>query len=220
MRPSADERADQAAELEDAGRVEPVDRLVEDQQLGVAQQAARDAEPLAHAERVAPDAVVGARREPDALERAGDAAVGAAVARGGVHVQVLAARQVGVEARLLDDRADAGERGGPLGRQVVAEQAHAAGGRLGEAEQQADEGGLAGAVGAEEAERGAARHRQVDRLQRRARPEALAEAVRSRWRVMRTCRRSYGRRGRPRLGRPDRSCGRRLIRSDERAPVG
>ena len=47
-----DQLADQAAELEDAGRVEPVHRLVEDQQLGVGEQAAGDAEALAHAERV------------------------------------------------------------------------------------------------------------------------------------------------------------------------
>ena len=44
-----------------AGVEAPVARLVEDQQLGVAQQAAGDAEPLAHAQRVGPDLVVGAR---------------------------------------------------------------------------------------------------------------------------------------------------------------
>src|SRR5919106_3633484 len=41
--------------------------------------------------------------------------------------------------------------------QVVAEHAHAAGGRLGQAEQQPDQGCLAGAVGAKEAEGAAAR---------------------------------------------------------------
>ncbi len=106
----ADEVADQVAELEDAGRVEPVHRLVEDQQLGIRQQAARDAEALAHAERVGADLVVGAGAEADALERGVDAAVRRAVAGGGVDVEVLAAGEVAVEARLLDDRADAGER--------------------------------------------------------------------------------------------------------------
>ena len=105
-----DQLADQVAELEDAGRVEPVDRLVEDQQLGVAEQAAGDAEALAHAERVGADLVVGAAAEADALERGVDAPVGALVARRGVHVQVLAAGEVAVEARLLDDRADARQR--------------------------------------------------------------------------------------------------------------
>ena len=47
--PLGDQLADQVAHLEDAGRVEPVHRLVEDQQLRVGQQAARDAEALAHA---------------------------------------------------------------------------------------------------------------------------------------------------------------------------
>ena len=119
----ADELADQVAELEDAGRVEPVHRLVEDQQLGVGEQAARDAEALAHAERVGLDLLVGARREADAGERAVDRGRGRrALAGGGVDVQVLAAGEVGVEARLLDDRADAGERRGAAAGQVVAEQ--------------------------------------------------------------------------------------------------
>ena len=48
-------------------------------------------------------------------------------------------------------------------------------GRLGEAEQEADQGRLAGAVGAEEAERGAARHLEVDAVERRPLAEALAE---------------------------------------------
>ena len=81
-----------------------------------------------------------------------------------------------MEARLLDDRADARERRGAAARQVVAEQAHAARGRLGQAEQQPDQRGLAGAVGAEEAEGDAARHLEVDAVERRPRAEPLAEA--------------------------------------------
>ena len=178
MRPSSTSCADQVAELEDAGRVEPVHRLVEDQQLGVGEQAARDAEALAHAERVGLDLLVGARGEADAGERAVDAVVRGAVAGGRVDVQVLAAGQVGVEARLLDDRADAGERRGAAAGQVVPEQAHRARGRVGEAEQQPDQRGLAGAVGAEEAERDAARHLEVDAVERGAIAEALAEPAR------------------------------------------
>ena len=90
----ADQLADQVAELEDAGRVEPVHRLVEDQQLGVGEQAAGDAEALAHAERVGADLVVGAGAEADAGERRVDAAVRGAVAGRGVDAQVLAAGQV------------------------------------------------------------------------------------------------------------------------------
>ena len=112
----ADERADQVAHLEDAGRIETVHRLVEDQQRRIGEQAAGDAEPLAHAERVGLHPVVGAVREPDSLERAVDAAVRGAVARRGDDPEVLAAGQVRVETRLLDDRADAGERLTALGR--------------------------------------------------------------------------------------------------------
>ena len=68
-----DEAADHVAELVDAGRVEPVRRLVEDQQLRVGEQAASDAESLAHPERVALHALVRAVGEPDAGERAVDA---------------------------------------------------------------------------------------------------------------------------------------------------
>ena len=108
-----DERPNELAELDDAGRVEPVHRLVEDEQLGVAQEAAGDAEPLAHAERVRAHAVVGAAGQPDALERPVDAPVRGAVARRRVHLEVLAAGEVGMEARLLDDGADTRERGRP-----------------------------------------------------------------------------------------------------------
>ena len=59
----------------------------------------------------------------------------------------------------------------------MAEQPHGPRRRLREAEQQPHERRLAGTVPSEEAERAAARHLQVDRLQRGARAEALAEAV-------------------------------------------
>ena len=117
----ADERADHLAELEDPGRVEAVGRLVEDQQLGVGEQAARDAEALAHALRVARDLLVGAVGEADARERAVDPRERLGAAHRGDDAQVLAPGQVRVEVRLLDDRADARERlaraaAGPAGR--------------------------------------------------------------------------------------------------------
>ena len=52
------------------------------------------------------------------------------------------------------------------------------GGRIGEPEQQPDQRGLAGAVGAEEPEGDAARHLEVDAVERRASAEALAEPAR------------------------------------------
>ena len=62
-----------AAELEDARRVEAVHRLVEDQQLGIGEQAARDAEPLAHAERVGLHAVARAVASPTRSSAGADA---------------------------------------------------------------------------------------------------------------------------------------------------
>ena len=69
--------------------------------------------------------LVGARGEADARERAVDPRRAPRVAGRGVDVQVLASAEVGMEARLLDDRADASERRGAAAGQVVAEQAHA-----------------------------------------------------------------------------------------------
>src|SRR5215216_2425505 len=82
-----------------------------------------------------------------------------------------------MEARLLDDGADARERRGAATGEVVAEQAHRARRRLGEAEQQPDQRRLAGAVGAEEAEGDAAGYLEVDAVERRPGAEPLAEAL-------------------------------------------
>ena len=58
--PALAEVADQLADLPDAGRVEAVGRLVEDQQVGRLEQRRRDGEPLLHPERVGLEAVLGA----------------------------------------------------------------------------------------------------------------------------------------------------------------
>ena len=92
-------------------------------------------------------------------------------------VEGLAAGEVAVEPRLLDDRPDAGEGGCPAAGQVVAEQPDVPGGRPCEAEQHADERRLARAVRPEEPERVTARDLEVDRLERGPLTEALAEPV-------------------------------------------
>ena len=60
--PDSPSVADGLADLADAGRVEAVGRLVEDQQLGVLEQGGRDRQPLLHAERVGLVAVAGPAR--------------------------------------------------------------------------------------------------------------------------------------------------------------
>ena len=66
--PFGDERQDHLPDVLHAGRVEPVHRLVEDQQLGIADQTGGDAEALAHAHRVLGDPVVGAVGQSDVFE--------------------------------------------------------------------------------------------------------------------------------------------------------
>ena len=78
-----------------------------------------------------------------------------------------------MEARLLDDRADACKR--LLDRRV--EKAHPPRRGLGQPEQHPYQGCLAGAVRSEEAEDLAALHREVDRVHRGALAEALRETL-------------------------------------------
>ncbi len=142
--------AEQVAHPADAGRVEAVGGLVEDQHLRVADEGGRDAEALAHAEGVVADPaarlLVGeaddgehlvdpALRHPHrALGQGEDLAAGAAgVLRGGVQ-----------------QHADLTPRVGQLG-EVAAEDGGLAGGRGGEPDHDAHGRGLAGAVGAQEA---------------------------------------------------------------------
>ena len=69
------DRADQRAHVLHADGVEAVGRLVEDDELGVADQRGGDAETLLHPERVRADAVAAATGEPDEI----DEVVGSAV---------------------------------------------------------------------------------------------------------------------------------------------
>ena len=98
------ELAEQEPDLTDAGGVEAVGRLVEDEQGGVLEQRGGDAEALAHAEAVAADEVVGPVGETDPLEHGGDVA---AVDRPGERSQQLEVAPAGhrrEQGRRLDDR--------------------------------------------------------------------------------------------------------------------
>ena len=141
-----DKAADHVPELVDAGRIEPVGRLVEDQELRVGKQAACDAEPLAHTERVTLHAFVRPLGETGAFERAVDPVVRLRPACSRDYGEVLAPGQVLVEAGLLDDRADACKCCGAFVRHRPAEQAHRACCRPREAEQHPDQRRLARAV--------------------------------------------------------------------------
>ena len=129
-----DERQDHVAHFEHAGGVEAVHGLVEDQQMGVPEQAGRDAQPLAHAHGVLRHLVVGPVEDADALERRLDAALGRRLTRRREDLQVLATGQMAVEAGLVDDRADSGQRHVAVSGDPVAEQRHGAGVGVGQAQ--------------------------------------------------------------------------------------
>ena len=107
--------AEQVAHPADAGRVEAVGRLVEDQHLGVADQRGRDAEPLAHAERVVAHPAAGlGRGQADQVEHLVDP--GGRQAHGALRDgEDLAAGAAGVLGRGVEQDADLEARVGQVG---------------------------------------------------------------------------------------------------------
>ena len=103
-------RAQQVAHPADAGRVEAVGRLVEDQHLGVAEQRRGDRQALAHAHRVALHAPVGGGRSgrPGRAPRR-RAPPGCRPAAASTR-RWLRPRAAGMEARVLEHGADLGAR--------------------------------------------------------------------------------------------------------------
>jgi hypothetical protein len=111
-----DEFADQAAKFQHPRGIKPIHRLIENQQLRIGQQAARNTKALTHAKRIRPDLVARPRGEPEPLETLVDPAACGTAAGRRINLEVFAARQVSTEARLLDDRPNPRERLRSLGR--------------------------------------------------------------------------------------------------------
>ena len=86
------QRLHEVPDPEDALRVQPVDGLVEHQDLRVAEQGARDAEALAHAQREPLRALAGHLGQPDQLQDLSDPALGQVV-RLGQAEQVVVGKQ-------------------------------------------------------------------------------------------------------------------------------
>ena len=78
--------------------------------FGPFHQRLRDAQPLAHSQRIARDVLAAVRIQPDALHRLADVQRVDLPADVGQKLQVAKARIVGQEARRLDDRAEARRR--------------------------------------------------------------------------------------------------------------
>jgi hypothetical protein len=120
------ELADEGAHLPGALRVEPVGRLVEDEQVAGPQQRGGKAEALLHAERVGAEPLARGRAEPHPVERRLDARTAGARVDGEVgRVQsgeVRPAGQVRVEGGSLDERAHPRQHPGARGRHGFAQQ--------------------------------------------------------------------------------------------------
>ena len=110
VRPSPASRRDERAHVAHARGIEPGGRLVEQEQARVAEERGRDPEPLAHAVRVAADPVPGPVSQLDDVEHLVDAVLRAEAVVVGEQAQVLAAGEVRVEARRLDEAGDSLER--------------------------------------------------------------------------------------------------------------
>ena len=174
--PAGGQPLDQRPHVADAGGVEAVGGLVEHQQPGLAQQAGRDAEALAHAVGVAADLAVGPVGQvddlQDLLEQPGpDAAVEEREA-----LEVLPAGQVGVEAGALDEAGDAVQHADAGVGPGLVEDPDRAGVGPDQAEEHPQERRLAGAVGPEDPVDLARGHADGDVVDGADRPEGLGHA--------------------------------------------
>ncbi len=170
------EAAQQPAHPAHALRIETVGGLVENQDLGVAEQGVGEAEALAHAERVLADALAG-RRLVEADEREQRVyALDRHAHRPRGDGERLAAAAPGVLRRGVEQQADS-----PSGiRQVAvapAEDPRFAAVRLRQADEHAHRGGLARPVGAEEAGDGARLAAEADVRDDRPAAELLGECL-------------------------------------------
>src|SRR5690606_36033190 len=134
----------------DAGRVEPVGRLVEDEHLRLAEEGVGQAQPLAHPQGVRPGASPGLRRgEPDQVEHRLHAGGGQSHEAGGEGEDLPAAASRVLRGG-VQQHTDPAARVGELGERHAQDGA-AAGGRGGQPGEHAHRRRLPGPVRAEEA---------------------------------------------------------------------
>ena len=134
-------------------------------------------EALAHAHGVLRHLVVGPMQDADALERRLDAALGRRLTRRGEDLQVLATGQVAVEAGLVHDGPDPGQRPVTVAGDGIAEQGHGPGVGVRQPQQHPDQRRLAGAVGAEVAEGASPGDQELDVVDGDVVPEPLGQPV-------------------------------------------
>jgi hypothetical protein len=172
--PSAN-RPEERAEPRDARRVEPVRRLVQDEDLRLAEQRRRQREALAHPEREAPDLRAGVVLHPGERQDG----VGAGVVQSTLEAhdpQVIARCPPGMEPGDLERRSDAAER--RVERTVrTPEDVRLAGRRGGEPQQDAHRRRLARAVRPEEAGHAASRDREAQAVHGEPLPVPLRQVA-------------------------------------------
>ena len=178
----AHELAQQVPEVAAAARVETGGRLVEEQHLGRRDEAGGEVEPAAHAAGERLHELVGVVGEVEQLEQLVGAAGGpprfGQVVQPTDHLEVEPGAHQPVDRGLLRGDADAPAHRGGVGDDVEAGDAwRAPSVGVRERGEDADRGGLAGAVVAEQAEHGARRHVEVEVAQGPEVAEALAEAL-------------------------------------------
>ena len=166
------------ADLAPPHRVHPVGRLVEEEDVGLVEERAGEPEALRHPLRVTANPVAPAAGEPHEVEQLGDPPIQVPLGDAGEaaeQAQRRLAGQVAGEAMAFGEVADAPARG--RAARVAAAHAHLAARRPGQAEENLDQRGLAGAVGAEKAERLAAPDLEADAFEGAQAPPAVAELL-------------------------------------------
>ena len=156
-------------ELQPAGRVQPGGRLVQDQQGGPVHQAGRQVQAAAHPARVGPHRPADRGGQAEALGQPGGAPGGLAPPEPGQAAdqhEVVPAVQALVQAGVLAGQPDDGTHRVGAGRHVAAEHADRARVLAQQRGQDAHQGRLAGAVGAEQRGQRPGTDGQIDPAQR------------------------------------------------------
>jgi hypothetical protein len=160
--------------------VEAGRRLVEEEHRGLRDQARGEVETALHAARICLGGTVGGIRDLEALEELD----GAASDRPSLHVveaahdlEVLPAGQLELDRGRLACQPDAAAHRGGVANHVVPLDGDPPGIRSQEGREDANGGGLAGAVGTEHAEHAPPGHREVDATERVHLAEGLVEPL-------------------------------------------
>ena len=164
---------DQVPHLNDAGRVEPVSGLVQNEEVGRGQHGGRDAQPLLHAQGVAAVGVAAARQQADAVQHVGDDRR-VQPPQAGQGQEVVPATQLGVEGRGLNECPHLVQIGGRVG-QIPAQDGARARRRFDQAQQHPDGRCLARPIGTHEAAHRSGRNGQVKVVHHHAVAETLGQ---------------------------------------------